>query len=457
MSTQNSNRTYWIDLTDLYLWTGIHTGIQRTVYNLAKFYAARPDAKFFIYNEKQCEFFEIDFSAIKVPQKRVRTTTRRSELRDQVKYQLKTVYFFLPAGMRKRLTPVLKPIARKTYHQAHHTIHVTKKALTTPRRHKPQTPARFAAGDAVVIIGAGWIRPSIVTELWHRKQTTAFQVFHFIHDMIPTYHPHLFGPGHFKLATRYMFEATTTADAIITNSESSKRDTIQFMQDLHIPPKPVTVIRLGDELLDLAEPVRPEAPVEPGEYIFVDATLEIRKNHILLYTAYKLAKSRGLKLPKVIIIGRPGWHSGDVMYSIKNDPDVRDTMFILKDTSDAELVWLFQNCRFAVYPATYEGWGLPHAEALAFGKVSLTSSTSSLPEVAGDLVEYFNPFDPADCLNVLTKYLDPDFLRTAEQRIRAEYHTTSWQASYEQLDQAITELTAQLDGREPASPDSTEK
>ena len=105
-------------------------------------------------------------------------------------------------------------------------------------------------------------------------------------------------------------------------------------------------------------------------------------------------------------------------------------MLILKDTSDAELVWLFQNCKFAIYPATYEGWGLPHAEALAFGKVSLTSNSSSLPEVAGDLVGYFNPYDPSDCLATIRKYLDPATLAAAEARIAREYKTTSWRDSY---------------------------
>jgi glycosyltransferase involved in cell wall biosynthesis len=434
------SRTYWVDLTDLYLWTGYHTGIQRTVYNLAKFYAERPDTKFFIYNDKTHQFNQIDFAAIPVPKKRVRRLTARSEAREQLKYQLKSIYLHIPADTRAKLHPYL----RQTLNQAHHTVYSAKRAFTTPRHHKPLKPAVFAPGDAVIIMGAGWIRPSIVTELWHRKRSGGFKVFHFIHDMIPTYHPHLFGPGHFELATTYMFEAITASDGIITNSESSKRDTQTFITELHLPSRPITVIRLGDGLQDLAEPEAPADQVlEPGSYIFCDGTLEIRKNHILLYTAYKLAGSKGIKLPPLVVVGRPGWHAGDVIYSIKNDPDVRGLITIRKDTSDAELVWLFQNCRFAMYPATYEGWGLPHAEALALGKVSLTSSTSSLPEVAGDLVDYFNPFDPAECLNVITKYLDPQVLSAAEARIKANYRPQSWQESYNEFAAAVESQLAE--------------
>jgi hypothetical protein len=301
-----SSRTYWIDLTDLYLWTGYHTGIQRTVYNIAKYYAERTDAKFFIYNERQRDFYEISFSAIKPPAKHIREVTRRSELKAQVKYQLKAAFLYLPNSWQKSLAPVLMPVGKQVLHKAHHFAYTTKRALTTPRHQKPQTPAKFAPHDAVIIIGAGWIRPTIVSELWKRKQEVPFKVIHFIHDMIPTYHPHLFGPGHFELATTYMFEAVTASDLIVTNSESSKRDTQRFMEEVHLPEVPISVMRLGDELLDIAEPVKPDMNIEPGSYLFADGTLEVRKNHILLYTAYKLANSLGIKLPKLVIIGRPG-------------------------------------------------------------------------------------------------------------------------------------------------------
>jgi glycosyltransferase involved in cell wall biosynthesis len=439
-----NQRTYWIDLTDLYLWQGHHTGIQRTVYNYAKEYALRSDTKFFIYNEKQRDFYELDFSAIKVPAKRIKRSLRRSELRDDIQYKVKTIYSILPFSWRKRISPILKPMARQALHKTHHTIYLTKRAFITPPKQKPQSKAVFKSGDAVIILGAGWIRPTIVTELWYRKQTDGFTILHFIHDMIPTYQPHLFGPGHFELSTRYMFEAISASDGLITNSESSKRDTIRFMTELNILQRPIVVVRLGDELKHLAQAAAPDAPIKSGNYILTVATLEVRKNHILLYNAYKLAKAQGIELPKLVLVGRPGWNAGDVLYAMKHDPEVRDTIVLLKDTDDAELVWLLQNCRLAVYPATYEGWGLPHAEALVMGKVSLTSNTSSLPEVAGDLVDYFQPFDAADCLKVITKYLEPATLKATEDRIAREYIMQSWRASYEQLDMAVISLMDQL-------------
>ena len=65
----------------------------------------------------------------------------------------------------------------------------------------------------------------------------------------------------------------------------------------------------------------------------------------------------------------------------------------LGHANDAELRALYENCEFFVYPSLYEGWGLPVAEALAFGKFVLASDRGSIPEVGGDLVEYIDPWN----------------------------------------------------------------
>jgi glycosyltransferase involved in cell wall biosynthesis len=49
-----------------------------------------------------------------------------------------------------------------------------------------------------------------------------------------------------------------------------------------------------------------------------------------------------------------------------------------------------------VYPSLYEGFGLPILEGFASRIPVITSSTTSIPEVAGDAVCYVNPLDTID-------------------------------------------------------------
>ena len=58
-----------------------------------------------------------------------------------------------------------------------------------------------------------------------------------------------------------------------------------------------------------------------------------------------------------------------------------------------------------VYPSLFEGFGLPVVEALSLGKAVVTTSSSSIPEVGGDAVYYFDPFEPASFGAVMAKAL----------------------------------------------------
>src|SRR5207245_1622589 len=57
------------------------------------------------------------------------------------------------------------------------------------------------------------------------------------------------------------------------------------------------------------------------------------------------------------------------------------------------------------YPSMYEGFGLPVVEAFARGVPTLTSNTSSLPEVAGGAALVVEPTDEASIASALERLL----------------------------------------------------
>ena len=69
------------------------------------------------------------------------------------------------------------------------------------------------------------------------------------------------------------------------------------------------------------------------------------------------------------------------------------------------------------------------AEALAHGKYCVCSSSSSLPEIAGDLLDYHDPLDLAGCASLVERALfEPGWLARKEERIRREFRVTPWRA-----------------------------
>jgi glycosyltransferase involved in cell wall biosynthesis len=61
--------------------------------------------------------------------------------------------------------------------------------------------------------------------------------------------------------------------------------------------------------------------------------------------------------------------------------------------SDDELIWLYRNCYTNLYPSLFEGFGLPVLEGMQFGAPTLTSKSTSIPEVAGDAAILLDPED----------------------------------------------------------------
>ena len=106
-----------------------------------------------------------------------------------------------------------------------------------------------------------------------------------------------------------------------------------------------------------------------------------------------------------------GWATRDVLQQIHDDPVVRDRIIVLFDVSDEELSWVYRNCQFTLYPSHYEGWGLPVAESLVYGKYCICTNATSVPEVAGDLVDHHDPLDAMTCMELIQRALfEPGYL-----------------------------------------------
>ena len=107
---------------------------------------------------------------------------------------------------------------------------------------------------------------------------------------------------------------------------------------------------------------------------------------------------------------------------------------------DAALPLLYNGARALVFPSHYEGWGLPVAESLALGKYCISSNAASLPEIAGDLIDYHRPTDVEACQKLVEQALFvPGFLASREQRIGQRFRSTTWNSCSREILRFIAE------------------
>ena len=88
---------------------------------------------------------------------------------------------------------------------------------------------------------------------------------------------------------------------------------------------------------------------------------------------------------------------------------------------------LYKATLFTVFPSFVEGWGLPVGESLMFGRPCVASNASSVPEVAGDFVEYIDPFNDHDGYEKILRFVeDREYLEERAQRIKNEFRPREW-------------------------------
>ena len=80
---------------------------------------------------------------------------------------------------------------------------------------------------------------------------------------------------------------------------------------------------------------------------------------------------------------------------------VRFTGFV----PDTDLPALYSGADVFCYPSLYEGFGLPPLEAMACGAPTVTSNTSSLPEVVGDAALTIDPLSVEEMVGALRNLL----------------------------------------------------
>ena len=436
-------RQVWIDLTDLSRWTAHMTGIQRVVYNVAFHFHEKGTARFFAYNRDQ-GFHEVDFALISEV---LRGPHLKAAAAKQPGFPLRQIHLALSFPSRasgalyRRTSFAFQERFRGTRAQI---LRQVQDARLQRSGVQPAPPVAhpFSDGDVLLLLGASWSDNHILA-LSVIKRTVRLSIVHAIMDLIPVKLPQFFVFGIGRDFMTHMFDVFSVSDHLLAISENTRLDAIEFQQRMNLPAVPISVFRLGDNSASTPAEVGPDPSIVPGEYVLAVGTLEVRKNYLALYNAWVIAAESGKPFPKLVIVGQTGWLADDFMYQAQADPRVADSIVILRSVGDEELAWLYANCLLTAYPSWYEGWGLPVGESLHFGKLCIASSASSVPEIAGDLIDYCAPYDVRGFYETIRRYVDdPAALAEREARIAREYVPTSWERSYDDCVVALEALEA---------------
>ncbi|MEG3438624.1 glycosyltransferase family 1 protein [Pannus brasiliensis CCIBt3594] len=213
-------------------------------------------------------------------------------------------------------------------------------------------------------------------------------------------------------------------DLIIANSESTKRDIIEYFG---VKEESIHVTYLASRYSSLPDSIA--SPVLPFDtpYILFVSTLEPRKNLVNLIEAFDYLKNEYKLDHRLLLIGKKGWQYEPVFEKIDRSP-FRDSIHHLDYIQDELIPYYYQKADVFVYPSFYEGFGLPVLEAMTLGCPVVTSRTSSLPEVAGDAAIFVNPRDSLDIAGGIWKVIsDPENRQDLIAKGKQQAREFSWE------------------------------
>lgn len=190
-----------------------------------------------------------------------------------------------------------------------------------------------------------------------------------------------------------VFRSSLAADWIVAISKASRDHYSRLFP--HFPADRIRVIYPCSRFADASLPgKRPKALAgfAEGTFWLNVGTIEPRKNQHRLAEAYARYLALGSPPMPLILAGGKGWLMDDFQKHME-ELGIADHVTMTGYVSDDELIWLYRNCYANLYPSLFEGFGLPILEGMQFGAPTLTSNTTSLPEVAGDAALQLAPED----------------------------------------------------------------
>jgi glycosyltransferase involved in cell wall biosynthesis len=225
------------------------------------------------------------------------------------------------------------------------------------------------------------------------------------------------------------FRSSVAADWAIAISENSRRHYLEVFP--HFPGERVRVVYPCSRFTDLTRQGSPPAAMKDhrGEFWLSVGTIEPRKNQRLLAKAFARYLDAGGRPMPLVFAGGRGWMMEDFQEYLA-ELGISNHVKLPGYVTDDEMIWLYRNCYANLYPSVFEGFGLPVLEGMQFGAATLSSNTTSMPEVAGNAAILISPHDcEAWTQNMLELASNPEKKRSLSAAARQQARRFNWENS----------------------------
>lgn len=246
---------------------------------------------------------------------------------------------------------------------------------------------------------------------WHSVPTVMT-----VHDLVELAFPNQRGLGGIFYWKHWLPYAVKRADHLICVSEFTKSDVIKY---LRVPEKKISVVLSSghEKYSQMPQSAGSESSLRglgiTGRFFLFVGTFEPRKNLKRVFEAFSHFLRETGAQAQLVCVGAQSFARGAVFHELLRTYGISSDRIICPGyLLDQSLAGLYRSAEALVFPSLYEGFGLPVLEAMGAGCPVITSSVTSLPEVAGQAAIFTAPENTREIAAAMKRiYAEPE-LRT---------------------------------------------
>lgn len=200
------------------------------------------------------------------------------------------------------------------------------------------------------------------------------------------------------------------ARKILTISEFSRREIIRNYPNIESRRLAVHYLCCSSSFESAREELNDKDNLRYGARILTLGAKDTRKNTELVVGVVLEAMASSLFDGELFVVGYSRYQESAIFSKVANSR-YADRIHFCGYVTEEELISHYRQADVFVFGSRLEGFGIPVLEALNVGCPVICSSASSMPEVGGESVYYFDPMSEKSLLEALSTVLGDASLR----------------------------------------------
>lgn len=199
---------------------------------------------------------------------------------------------------------------------------------------------------------------------------------------------------------------------LVAVSNFTKQDIIRLYD---VPSEKIDIVYNAPKkeyqpIVDEQKAVLKKELTDGKDFFLYVGSIHPRKNIVNLLLAFDTFKRATKSDLKLVLIGRKAWKFEEVDQTLDMLSCKQDVLF-LGYLPSAKIATITAAAMAMCYVSLFEGFGIPIVEAQQAGTPVITSSVTSMPEVAGDAALLVNPNYISDIAHAMTRIFNEKSLR----------------------------------------------